>query len=331
MTSFSAKGYIMIKNELDLSIKYELNSNCKNWPTVCGIYAIYSKSTGKVYVGMTQCAKGFYSRWIEHRKHLRANKGDNIYLQRAYNKYREKDFYFKVLEIISPNNKKIFKREWYWIRKLKSTYSECGYNAYTYENDMNKLRAVISHKISNKSFKLINPEGKIVTFRDIGKFCRKNGIDIYQIKNLIAGKNYLCNGFRSIHPKFNKKWRKIVSPEGEVFEFDNIEEFCKEHNLSINSISVVLYGKVKQSHGWKLPSTKLNRSRLYLINFCKSGKFFQYVFMFNRIKYRGGSSKLNKTISLCENKLKELGANKQLRRFLGAVKNYHFVIQNSED
>jgi group I intron endonuclease len=61
-----------------------------------GIYVILNTKSGKVYIGKT--ARNFKVRWGDHKTALRGGYHDNIYLQRAWNKYGEKLFKFCILE-----------------------------------------------------------------------------------------------------------------------------------------------------------------------------------------------------------------------------------------
>jgi len=48
-----------------------------------------------------------------------------------------------------------------------------------------------------------------------------------------------------IHPK-------VVSPEGEVFELDNVRAFAREHSLNQGNLHSLLVGRAKSVKGWKL-------------------------------------------------------------------------------
>jgi group I intron endonuclease len=69
--------------------------------TTCGIYKILNKISGDFYIGSTT---KFERRFRQHRHLLRANKHSNIYLQRAWNKYREESFDFIILEYCEEDN-----------------------------------------------------------------------------------------------------------------------------------------------------------------------------------------------------------------------------------
>lgn len=63
-------------------------------PQSC-IYVIVHIKSSKVYIGQAQDIK---KRWYEHRRTLNKGEHHNQYLQRAWNKYGEKAFKFKILE-----------------------------------------------------------------------------------------------------------------------------------------------------------------------------------------------------------------------------------------
>lgn len=74
---------------------WNFNVNWVNFPTTSGVYAILNTLNNKKYVGSTNC---FKKRFAEHRSQLRRGNHKNIHLQRAFNKYGEKNFKFVILE-----------------------------------------------------------------------------------------------------------------------------------------------------------------------------------------------------------------------------------------
>lgn len=92
-----------------------------NHTTYC-VYRIVCFATGKVYVGQTSNPK---NRKLQHFGRLRRGEHHSPLLQRAYNKYGERAFYFEVVEGgISPED--IDSRELYWIERFNS--HKDGYN-----------------------------------------------------------------------------------------------------------------------------------------------------------------------------------------------------------
>jgi hypothetical protein len=55
-----------------------------------------------------------------------------------------------------------------------------------------------------------------------------------------------------ITPPLYTKEFKLISPTGEIFEGNNITEFCKDKNLSASAIYDMRRGKQIQHKGWRL-------------------------------------------------------------------------------
>ena len=88
-----------------------------------GIYIITSLRNQKVYIGQS---KHIEKRWEEHRTALQKNVHQNKHLQRAWNKYGEKNFIFSILEECSENMLDV--REQYWIDYYGGINSQNTYN-----------------------------------------------------------------------------------------------------------------------------------------------------------------------------------------------------------
>lgn len=69
--------------------------HCTTYRKFVGIYVIENKTNGKYYLGSSIDING---RWQDHRKHLRGGYHHSIALQRAWDKYGEESFEFKILE-----------------------------------------------------------------------------------------------------------------------------------------------------------------------------------------------------------------------------------------
>jgi len=94
--------------------------HCTTYRKFIGIYVIENKTNGKYYLGSSI---DINSRWHDHRKHLRGGYHHSIALQRAWDKYGEDSFEFKILEeTTEPEN----------ILKIEQTYLDdfpCHYNS----------------------------------------------------------------------------------------------------------------------------------------------------------------------------------------------------------
>jgi group I intron endonuclease len=80
-----------------------------------GIYGIRNLVNGKIYVGKT--GMNFGDRWDSHRSLLNNGKHDNPHLQNAWNKYKQENFEFIVLEDCEVDD--LSDREKYYIKLYK--------------------------------------------------------------------------------------------------------------------------------------------------------------------------------------------------------------------
>ena len=89
-----------------------------------GIYIITNEINKKVYIGLS---KDILDRLNNrHLVALRKNKHGNKRLQRSFNKHKEENFTFNILELCEEN--KLSEHEIYWINFYKSYNPEYGYN-----------------------------------------------------------------------------------------------------------------------------------------------------------------------------------------------------------
>lgn len=79
---------------------------------VSGIYEIVHIASGNRYVGS---GRSVYDRWSSHKKKLRRNQHHSPHLQRAWNKYGESAFEFRVIEFCLDDRILRYHREQYWI------------------------------------------------------------------------------------------------------------------------------------------------------------------------------------------------------------------------
>jgi len=88
-----------------------------------GVYKIINIINNRVYVGMSNDIERRI-KW--HKSRLKYKNHNNPILQRAYDKYGEKNFIFEVIEYCSQE--KLFEREHYWCTFLNSNNKKFGYN-----------------------------------------------------------------------------------------------------------------------------------------------------------------------------------------------------------
>lgn len=89
-----------------------------------GIYQIRNILDSKVYIGSSI---NIERRFEEHKTQLKYNKHKNKYLQNAWNKYKQENFSFLIIEIVD-NKDLLVIREQYYLDYFKSYNHKKGYN-----------------------------------------------------------------------------------------------------------------------------------------------------------------------------------------------------------
>jgi len=92
---------------------------------VSGIYKITNMKNKKIYIGSSLYIR---IRCIHHKNELNLNRHYNKHLQRAWNKYGEKNFKFSIVEKTTKRKTTLENRETFWIQKYKSNKGTKGYN-----------------------------------------------------------------------------------------------------------------------------------------------------------------------------------------------------------
>lgn len=135
-----------------------------------GIYKIENKINSKCYVGQSIDIE---HRWMIHKSTLNNNTHHNNYLQRAWNKYGEENFEFKILEICSEDE--LDEKEIEWIDKLHS---------YRYHSDSNGYNMNIGGDGNRKDCPILQFDlyGNFVNeYKNIHVASQMTGINIQSI------------------------------------------------------------------------------------------------------------------------------------------------------
>jgi len=141
---------------------------------VMGIYKITNIINNKFYICS---AVNIYDRFLHHRKRLRGNYHNNIYLQRAFNKYGEDNFTFEVIEIVEDKSV-LLNREQYWLDYTQCYNEDIGYNlAYNAKSPMLGKKWTEEHKKkfieSRKCMKLSKEHIEALRKANVGKALSK--------------------------------------------------------------------------------------------------------------------------------------------------------------
>lgn len=117
-------------------------------------------------------------------------------------------------------------------------------------------KAIKDAKIKNfgSYFEFKSPEGIIHKITDLKSFANANGLHtggLYQLRNRTK---LQYRGWTLPDTILEKIVHRLLSPSGEIFEFTNISQFCREHGLCKVPLGNLLKKKPyhKQHKGWKL-------------------------------------------------------------------------------
>ncbi len=222
-------------------------------PRTNGIYKITNTKTGRFYIGRAEYKKGFFRRWYSHRWQLRKNIHENPYLQNSYKKYGESCFTFEILEIKDYGDP-LIDLESEYIINLKAMYFEDGYNITNekFSGEYPKIYRENHH--NSKEFELLSPEGNLIKGRNLSRFCEELDVGVGAMWDVIHGDRKSYKGFKSPNPEFHvvKKEYRLLSPEKELFVFDNAAEFARKIGLDTSSIQKVLKGERSNIKGYHL-------------------------------------------------------------------------------
>lgn len=226
-----------------------------------GIYTITCLVNNKIYVGQ---ATNIRQRRNNHLSQLRRGIHYNPYLQRAWNKYGEKNFKIEVL--VECPKELLSSEEHYWVYWLNTRNKKYGYNQQaTYpnksyvtkreikdsdiadyledkpkrlsENTKAKLSRVLKEKIKNEGFWVSAEKSKEIG-RKISAYYKERGYRFTEEQKIAFSKLYSGskNGSNNL---FNERLMPVHKNHKEVYQFDLDGNFIKKwKSLAEASISL---------------------------------------------------------------------------------------------
>ena len=188
---------------------------------ICGIYCIENLVNSKKYIGSSINIK---NRWYSHKTSLKKGLHHSYKLQRAWNKYGEENFEFKILKEIEIDQiKELRKIEQNYLDKFQSYNFKFGYNVNQNSNGGNENFATELDLVEGK-YKISKEQMDEIIYYlsktsiSIPKISRITGVhdrSIYQIyfrenykeitKDIIFQKRNLSNITENTPP--SSRWR----------------------------------------------------------------------------------------------------------------------------
>jgi len=238
------------------------------------IYTITNLLTEKVYIGQTIMKKP-KNRWEFHRWTLNKQRHTNQHLQRAWNKYGQNNFEFKVIDHANTLEE-LNKLETKYIRQYKETgqaynMTDGGDNAILSSESKQKLSISLKENYLKNPLKewgvVVSPRGQEINVISLSEFCRSHGVRRDRMKDLFSGKIEQHKGWRLKTPikfgrkkgytfdkKGNGKLYTIENTEnGDIFHnVTSIETFAKENGIHPHTLRYSLYNRNNPKRGNKL-------------------------------------------------------------------------------
>lgn len=196
------------------------------------IYKIENKINKKCYIGFTD---NYTRRFKDHKRFAKYGILTKFY--NALRKYGEENFKWDIIYISSDKEDTHTIMEQLFIDLYNSINN--GYN----QKEGGKGGSLKGRILPPKS----SEECKKISERQIGRKLSeetKNKISQANKGNKFT-KEQVCNLIKSRY-----KERYIQSPNGTIYKFYSIKEFCEEYNLGRPEISKLLRGKINQYKGW---------------------------------------------------------------------------------
>lgn len=210
-----------------------------------GIYTITNLVNDKIYIGRS---KNYNQRLIYHKSSLKCNKHYNQYLQKAYNKYGEKNFVFELLEECKPEF--LCSMEHYWCNLLNTHDKNYGYNI-----DPTSPFGRISHSKETKK-KMSDAANRTERIDRVIKLCKeriKSKAELEKLSKIL--KIRINNGSLNIG---KRPIIQLDENNNEINKFNSIAEASRFTKIKRTSISNNLSGlsKTAGKFKWKYLTNK---------------------------------------------------------------------------
>ena len=217
-----------------------------------GIYAIRCLPTGRTYVGSAVCLGG------RRRMHLRELQGQvhcNVLLQRAWNKYGEQAFTFEVLEFV-PERTLLIEREQHWIEHEHTLAQQGGFNIAPRagsqlgfrQSPEAKAKVSRATKEIKRSVEARARIGAAHRGKVVSPETRKRQSAAQKRRFATLG---ISQETRSKMSATRARPGIAYAPNGEVYTFASLPQFCEQHGLCYSVMSRVAAGARPAYRKWR--------------------------------------------------------------------------------
>jgi group I intron endonuclease len=221
-----------------------------------GVYKITNPVNNEFYIG--SASQSFAKRFLNHRRLLKFSKNPCSYLQKAYNKNKDVDFIFEILEVC--DKEECIKREQFYLDTLNPKYNLCkiaGSHLGRKLSINQKIKFFESIRIfgDKEIINMFDMYNKGIKVKKIAQFinCKPNNV------SCILNKDHK---YKFVKEKYNLKLKNkktvysgrflITKPNGEQIIVSNLTKYAKENGLEASNLNRCSNGIYKSAKGYKV-------------------------------------------------------------------------------
>lgn len=203
-----------------------------------GIYQIKNLITNDIYIGSSF---NIEKRWKVHKRTLSNNTHYNIYLQRVWNKYKNHNFVFEIIEICND----LLVREQYYLDILKPKYNLSLHSSSPMKGRTHskaaKYKMSIAHKgnTHSKGRKYSFIEKLAMSMKRTGTKCSD------KTKQKMRNTAIKLERYKDLMPYINSIKRSVIDSNGNLFK--SATECAKFWNISNQTVCDILKGRHTQT------------------------------------------------------------------------------------
>jgi group I intron endonuclease len=114
-----------------------------------------------------------------------------------------------------------------------------------------------------RKYIITSPDGEIIEINNLRKFCKDHGLSMFSFGHVLNGRRSHHRGYqckyadieasehKQFQPKRPKRLYTLISPSGEIFETENLNQFCLKNQLDPSSMCKVCKGIYSHHRGWR--------------------------------------------------------------------------------